>query len=458
MCGIAAVINGTGDELFAMYEAIKRRGTHSSFKMFGNIHVGFAYLPITDEKAPGPSFRSGNYTVWLNGYISNYKELAAKYGFEPKTNCDTEVLAMFLDKFNRDKLQELNGFFAVLVYDHFMDDVWYFTDRYGIKQLYTYRKNFTTYICSEIKGIAAVQDLELTEEGIDDYYRTLGVFTDTIYKGVHRVKPMQVPVPERNCTDTFQEACIKVRQLFAQSIARNRVGEHIKTGVLLSGGIDSGMIAQLIDPDYCFSMDYRDNDYSEIENIKLNTTGIHYTMICNVDLFRKYMLLAADVMDDPKAGSCYTNYAITELASKFCTVLYSGAGGDEVFKGYMHRYDKPINEVVRRFEKLELPEVDLTHEQYDWKYLQGILVVEDRMAGNFAMETRYPFLDNDLVDYVATLPIEYLMGKRLLKNICGLHQDVISGKKKGFSNPYIDSFNWAVFLTDRIKDKHHATN
>lgn len=458
MCGIAAVINGTGDELLAMYDAIKRRGTHTSYKILDNLHVGFAYLPITDANAPGPSFRSGDYTVWLNGYISNYKELAAKYGFEPKTNCDTEVLAMFIDRFKMDKLTELNGFFAVLVYNHFTQQAQWFTDRYGIKQLYTYRKNNTTYLCSEIKGIAAVQDLELTEEGIQDYYYSLGVFTDTIYKGVHRVKPLQVPVPDRNCTDTFREACRKVQKLFAQSIARNRVGEHIKTGVLLSGGIDSGMIAQNIKPDYTFSVDFINKDYSEIENIKKNTTGIHYTMICTFDLYLKYTKLAVDVLDDPKAGSCYTNYAITELASKFCTVLYSGAGGDEVFKGYTHRYDKPINEVARRNPMCELREVDLTHEQYDWKYLQAILVVEDRMAGNFAMETRYPFLDNDLVDYVATLPLDYLMGKRLLKEICGLAYEVTIGRKKGFSNPHFSNFAWANTVLVRKKEQQHASN
>ena len=453
MCGIAAVINGTGDELFAMYNAISRRGLHVSYKLYDKVHVAFAYLPITDATAPGPSFRCGNYTVWLNGYISNYRELAKIYGFEPKTNCDTEVLAMFLHKFGISRLDELNGFFAVLVYDHFMNDAFYFTDRYGIKQLYTYRKNNTTYLCSEIKGIAAVHDLELTEEGIQDYYYSLGVFTDTMYKGVHRVKPLQVPVLERNCTDTYPEACVKVKELFAQSIARNMVGEHIKTGVLLSGGIDSGMIAQAIKPDYCFSMDYLNRNYSEIDNIKLNTTGIHYTMLCSHDLCMKYAPLAADVLDDPKAGSCYTNYAITELASKFCTVLYSGAGGDEVFKGYTHRYDKPVSVVAKRGMGAAHM-VDLTHEQYDWKYLQGILVVEDRMAGNFAMETRYPFLDNDLVNYVATLPLDYLMGKCLLKDICGLDHNVVTGKKKGFSNPHFSNTMWSAYLIEHLTQKN----
>jgi asparagine synthetase B (glutamine-hydrolysing) len=200
-------------------------------------------------------------------------------------------------------------------------------------------------------------------------------------------------------------------------------------------------------------MDYLNRNYSEIDNIKLNTTGIHYTMLCSHDLCMKYAPLAADVLDDPKAGSCYTNYAITELASKFCTVLYSGAGGDEVFKGYTHRYDKPVSVVAKRGMGAAHM-VDLTHEQYDWKYLQGILVVEDRMAGNFAMETRYPFLDNDLVNYVATLPLDYLMGKCLLKDICGLDHNVVTGKKKGFSNPHFSNTMWSAYLIEHLTQKN----
>ena len=64
------------------------------------------------------------------------------------------------------------------------------------------------------------------------------------------------------------------------------------------------------------------------------------------------------------------------------------------------------------------------------------------MSGYHCMETRYPFLDNDLVDFALSLPDSYLENKRILKDVSGLHQDVINGKKKGFSNPHFTNQQW----------------
>jgi hypothetical protein len=79
-------------------------------------------------------------------------------------------------------------------------------------------------------------------------------------------------------------------------------------------------------------------------------------------------------------------------------------------------------------------------------YLKGILIVEDRIGGAHAVENRYPFLDNDLVDFVRSLPDEFLENKKILKDVCGLHPSVVYGKKRGFSNPYFTNLEWADFV------------
>jgi len=236
-----------------------------------------------------------------------------------------------------------------------------------------------------------------------------------------------------------------LRILWEQSIDRN---QYDNAGVYLSGGVDSGMIANRLKIDYSFSVDYLDNK-SEIENIKLNTEGQHYTMIANDLVGREYPLKTLEALDDFKAGSCYTNFAIAELASKFCKVMYSGAGGDEVFNGYTHRYNRPINDVIKRTSK-DGKHYDITHKEYDWKYLKGILVVEDRMSGYHTMETRYPLLDNDFVDFALSLPDKYLDNKRILKDISGLHPNVVNGKKRGFSNPHFTNEEWVNFCKESI--------
>jgi len=429
MCGIAAVINGTKEQANAMAKAIRRRGIHTNLKTIGNLTVSFTHLPITTTEFDQPQ-TCGKTTVWLNGFISNWRELCQKY--KAASNSDTEYLAWHLE--TGQDLSELNGFFAVLYYQN---GVKMFTDRYGIKQLYTYQKGDTTFICSEVKGIRAVAELEIDTEAMAEWETTLGVMThNTIYKGVTRVECLPFVMPKK-IDISYSEAKARLQKLWLQSCERNY---YQGAGCYLSGGVDSGIIAKDLYPSYCFSVDYL-GELSEIENIKLNSKGVHYTLICNDQTAKDY---TREPLDDLKAGSCYTNFAVAELASKFCKVMYSGAGGDEVFNGYVHRYSKPIEDVIKRTDK-PAKEYSVTHKEYDWLFLRAVLVVEDRMSGWHTMETRYPLLDNDFVNFAISLPTEYLHNKRILKDISGLNEQVINGKKRGFSNPHFTNSEWVQF-------------
>lgn len=443
MCGISLVVNGSRSEVKVMGEAIKHRGTRHNIFEHGKLKVWFSCLPITDQTAPmQPYFYEGKY-FWLNGFISNYKELAERYGIELLTNCDTELLSKFKGHY-----LELNGFFSIVIYDTYTGKLNCFTDRYGIKQLYKYQAGKTLYISSEIKGIQAVNKIEIDQDAMSDWLYSLGVMSETIYKGVSRVECLPFIKPDV-INISYEYAKEKLKFLLKQSIHRNK--SNLNDGVFLSGGIDSGILAKGLNPKYCFSVDYKDQKLSEYPGIRLNSKGTHFSLLCNDYLYDNYKFKTLDALDDLKAGSCYTNFALTELASKLCTVLYSGAGGDEVFDGYSHRYSRNINDVIRRT-NYPGKRYDLTHKEYDWLYLKSILVVEDRMSGFHTMETRYPFLDNDLVNFALSLPEEYKKDKRILKDISGLHTEVVNGKKKGFSNP-VSNAEWAEFCLQQVTSR-----
>ena len=453
MCGLNVCINGSLEEVQMMQNATQRRGTKNFIHQIGNVIVSFDWLAITDSSAK-PFFKVGNWTVFLNGYISNYKELAKKYNFDLKTNCDTEVLANMFDSFGVVKLNELNGFFSIFaIYNEFgfTPNYYCFTDRYAIKQLYQYKKHETIYISSEVKGILALEhNFKLDKKAVEDWKYSLGVMTEnTIYKGIERVRclPFHKPRKVKIC---YTKAKIKLHQLWLKSIQRNKVND-LNDCVFLSGGIDSGIIAKYMKPDYSFSVDYLDSKFSEIENIKLNSQGTHMTLICNKELAEKSAFETMKALDDLKAGSCYTNFALTEMASHFATVIYSGAGGDEVFGGYSHRNNKDIEDVINRSEMASNKYFNISHDEYNWKFLKAVLVVEDRMAGWHTMETRYPLLDNDFVDFALSLPDEYLEDKRILKDVSGLHFEVLNAKKKGFSNPHFTNKEWVKFTLKHIK-------
>lgn len=456
MCGLAAVINGTYAEVKLMGKAIKHRGLTNSITEIDNLKVSFSYLPITDQSAPAQPFKSGPYYVWMNGYISNYRELCVKFGIQLSTNCDTEFLAKFFELFDLDLIGQLNGFFSIIAYNEKDKRVNAFTDRYGCKQLYKYEQGHTTYIASEVKSLLAISPLRISERSVKDWEYSLGVMNEhTIYEGVKRVKgiPFIKPLIDNNIS--YPEAKERLNYLLNQSVLRNKT--DLPDGVFLSGGIDSGILAKRLNPDYCFSMDYLDKQFSEIENIKLNSGGIHISMICNEKLCNDYLEKTSVILDDLKAGSSYTNTALTETASKFCTILYSGAGSDEIFDGYVHRYNKSIQNVIKRTSKEYREYPDTTHREYDWKFLKAVLVVEDRMSGFYTMETRYPFLDNDVVNFALSLPAEFKKNKRILRDISGLDERVVKSKKRGFSNPYLTNDEWAQYMmAQKLLSLRHA--
>ncbi len=459
MCGINVVIGGTWEQVQKMHEATAHRGVfdiYRSIELDGNkmAHVKYNHLPITTETTQS-AFETENYIVWLNGFISNHKELAEKYEMKLATTCDTEVLANVIQ--NNINFYELNGFFSVVYFDKRNKVFKAFTDRYGIKQLYSYiDAKGVQFLCSELKGILAVcPEIEMDEEGVNMWRYTLGVMNEnTIYKNVTRVGKLPLLNIKRS-TDTselaYANAQIQLNEILLRVAHRNQYSGA--TGVLLSGGIDSGLIAKLMSPEYTFSVDYVEKDYSEIELIKENSEGIHYSIIMNNENSIQYAHKTMQALDDLKAGSCYTNFAVTELASKFVRVIYSGAGGDEFFGGYPHRLNRRIEDVVKRDSNPHVEVVidGLTHFDYDMLFLDSVLVVEDRMSAFHTMECRYPLLDNELVNFAMSLPLEFIENKRILKDVSGLSENVLKGKKRGFSNPLFTNGEWVNFTLKNLK-------
>ena len=157
-------------------------------------------------------------------------------------------------------------------------------------------------------------------------------------------------------------------------------------------------------------------------------------------------------LEDPRVGQCYPNYYVSRLASKFVKVALSGAGGDELFAGYPWRYYRALvdddfddyvakyyrfwhrlipNAVVKDFfapkiwrrcrdiqtidifrevfpqREPQSPEEYVNHSLYleAKTFLHGLLLVDDKLSMAHGLETRVPFLDNDLVDFAQRLPV-----------------------------------------------------
>jgi len=163
-------------------------------------------------------------------------------------------------------------------------------------------------------------------------------------------------------------------------------------------------------------------------------------------------------LEEPRVGQSYPNYYAAKLASKFVKVVLSGIGSDEIFGGYPWRYCSTMNsknfsnfiEKYYKFWQRLIPNEEInnllapisseikhvstrdifkdkfknlvtpkTSEEYincsfyfeAKTFLHGLLVVEDKLSMAHGLETRVPFLDNDLVDFAQKIPPKYKLGK-----------------------------------------------
>jgi asparagine synthase (glutamine-hydrolysing) len=255
-------------------------------------------------------------------------------------------------------------------------------------------------------------------------------------------------------------------RLFRQAVSRQLVSD-VPIGSYLSGGIDSGSItaiaAQQIQDLKTFTIGFDLNSASGIElgyderssaeYMSYLFKTEHYEMVLKAGDMERCMKDLVWHLEEPRVGQSYPNFYAAKLASKFGKVVLSGAGGDEMFGGYPWRYyravvnddfenyiDKyysfwqrllpntalkevfspicgEVNHVwtrdifrdvfKRHADKLHKPEHYINHSLYfeAKTFLQGLLIVEDKLSMAHSLEARVPFLDNDLVDFAMRLPV-----------------------------------------------------
>ena len=325
---------------------------------------------------------------------------------------------------------------------------------------------------------------------------------------------------------TEEEAIFQTEDLFKKAVTKQMVAD-VPVGSYLSGGMDSGSIAVTaathVPRLYTFTGGFEMNNVTGVESnfderrdAELTANIIkseHYEQVMNSGDLKFSLPKVVYHLEDLRVGMSYPNYTIARLASKFVKVCLQGTGGDELFAGYPWRYyrvfqsldqkdyldqyyqywqrlvsddQKPflfqdevfglmdITEPRTIFDKVFLfnnklkyntPEEHINNSLYfEIKtFLPGLLLVGDKLAMAHGLEERFPFLDNDLVDFVQKMPVKYKLGnlelmKKIDENVVGnkrklyqqyddgknvlrkamqniLPQEILQRKKQGFSAP-----------------------
>jgi asparagine synthase (glutamine-hydrolysing) len=264
------------------------------------------------------------------------------------------------------------------------------------------------------------------------------------------------------------EAAAEVHRLFVAAVERQLVSD-VPVGTYLSGGVDSGSITTIarsrigrlttftggfdLSSASGLELGFDERKAAEVLANWLKTE--HYEVVLHAGDMEAVLPALTRSLEDPRVGQCYPNYYVARLASKFVKVVLSGAGGDELFAGYPWRYFRGLNgeteeeyfrdyygfwqrlvdddkkpaffspDVLRvispcesfaAFRAVFAPlhgRIRTRGERVDASlyfelktFLHGLLLVEDKLSMAHSLETRLPFLDNDLVDFALKLPAQ----------------------------------------------------
>ena len=392
MCGIAGIYTPNkpiqNQWIGQMTTSIAHRGPDADGYFIADNQktaLGHRRLSILDlsHAADQPMHSAcGRYVVVFNCEIYNYRELAKAYNIQTKTSSDTEVLlALFILK-GKTFVQELNGMFAIAIYDKTENTLWLFRDRLGIKPIYFYWKNEHFLFASELKAIQILKDefpLTVNRQAIYQYLR-LGYIPEpnSIFNEVKKfpagslmkmnVHGYQIEsywdlknsITNERITNE-EEAKKQLNNLLQSSVAYRMIAD-VPFGTFLSGGIDSSIVTAVAQhlsdtPINTFSIGFTEAKYNEAHYAKQIAkhlgTKHHEFMVSYQEAIAHFdQILQAH--DEPFAdSSSIPTMLVSKLARQHVTMTLSGDGGDEQFLGYgMYTWAKRLqNPLVKAFGK-----------------------------------------------------------------------------------------------------------
>jgi asparagine synthase (glutamine-hydrolysing) len=322
-----------------------------------------------------------------------------------------------------------------------------------------------------------------------------------------------------------QEYLEELDRLFKQAVNRQLVSD-VELGSYLSGGMDSGSITAIaansfanlktftcgFDLSSASGIELAFDERAKAEAMSAKFKTEHYEMVLKAGDMERCLPQLAWHLEEPRVGQSYPNYYAAKLASKFVKVVLSGSGGDELFGGYPWRYyraavSQDFGQYIdqyylywqrlvdnRHLERIFAPirqqvegvwtrdifcDVFATHENvldrpedyinhclyFEAKtFLHGLFIVEDKLSMAHSLESRVPFMDNDLVDFAMNCPVglklnnlaevlkmnendpgdkrrQYFLktndGKQILRDVMARYipMEIATGEKQGFSSP-----------------------
>jgi len=373
MCGIAGQHNFIRREpvgretIVRMARSIAHRGPDDEdFFVAGPVGLGCRRLSIIDVAGGHQPRSDAEETVWVifNGEIYNYKELRAELqgkGHHFRTNSDTEVIVHGYKEWGTDVFDHLNGMFGVAIWDVQKERLILARDAMGVKLIYYRIDNGTLTFGSEIRPILAAQK---SRPDVDPIALNLFLrfrYTPsplTIFQGIRKLAPGTMLVVEKGqCREERwykfiptpfptpkkkEEAVCELLELYRAAVKRHLLSD-VPVGVLLSGGLDSGLLLALMNeqggpwPAYTigYGESFEDDELTDAAETAALLGARHISVKLDQTEFERSLPKIVECLEEPIAtSSIVPMYFVSQRARQDVKVALIGQGPDELFGGY----------------------------------------------------------------------------------------------------------------------------
>jgi asparagine synthase (glutamine-hydrolysing) len=373
MCGICGQFNFAEpvpvnlDDVKRMTGALVHRGPDDEgFFLSGPLGLGFRRLSIIDLGGGHQPMSDQAESVWVafNGEIYNFKELRAElelYGHSFRTNSDTEVIVHGYKQWGDEVLTRLNGMFGLAIWDVQKKRLVLARDPFGIKFVYYKIVNGRLYFGSEVRAV-----LQGTHEKVHVDPTSLNLFLRyrytpspyTIFEGVKKLPPGCKLVAEQQThrltrwyrsqpspfvpAKSDEEARETLLELYKIAVKRHLISD-VPVGLLLSGGIDSGLLLALMNlngkswPTYTvgYGSSYANDELADGALTARELGSKHTSVTLTRTTFEAALPKIVACLEEPVAtSSIVPMYFVCERAREDVKVALIGQGPDELFGGY----------------------------------------------------------------------------------------------------------------------------
>lgn len=397
MCGIIAAF-GTNAHSFIKDNMIKlnHRGPDGFSIYYENdVAIGFSRLSINDTTDNGMQPRElGAFVTLVNGEIYNHQQLKSKHNYEYESACDTNIIPYLWRDLGVSIIDELDGFYTGIIWNKETKNLYTICDYVGKKPLFIVRYENLVIISSELKTIPLVDNFQRISKGVSQIDAATGE-VKVISKHSFFYPAKKNYLHKLLVQNTLQDAVFKRIPKDGQ-----------KYGVFLSGGLDSSIIASIVNNNRINN----DVKYYVLGNPGCSTDSkaakkvIDFLCIKNFQFVNipetedeikcviEKVVYATESYNPSIISNGIGTFLLSEIARKDgIKVILSGEGADEMFFGYHKLMKEPgwkdvQNKLIQDMCFTELRRIDLT-------------------AMAHSIEIRCPFLDKKI--YEITKNMEY---------------------------------------------------